>query len=55
MPTTVRDSILGIDWSGRTCNTINARTQPVYAKAKRLALQWYADAADGSREKEAAA
>ena len=27
----------------------------MYAKAKRLALQWYADAADGSREKEAAA
>ena len=55
MPKTARDSILGIDWSGRTCNTINVRTQPVYAKAKRLALQWDADAVDGSREKEAAA
>ena len=55
MPRTARDSILGINWSGRTCNTINVRTQPVYAKAKRLALQWDADAVDGSREKEAAA
>ena len=55
MPRRVRDCLLGIDWSGRTCNTINVRTRPVYAKAKLLVLQWEADAADGSREKEAAA
>lgn len=55
MPRVVQDRLLGIDRSGRTCNTINDRTQLVYAKAKRLVLQWDADATDGSREKEAAA
>jgi hypothetical protein len=55
IPGVVRDRLLGIDWSGRTCNTINDRTQDVYATAKRLVLQWDADAADGSQEKEAAA
>ena len=55
MPSSVRDFLLGIDWSGRTCNTVNDRTQSVYAKAKRLVLQWEADAADAPREKEAAA
>jgi len=55
MPQRFRDCLLGIDWSGRTCNTVNARTRPVYAKAKLLLLRWEADAVDGSREKEAAA
>ena len=55
MPSSVWDSLLGIDWSGRKCNTFNDLTRPMHTKAKRFTLQWDADAGDGSREKEAAA
>ena len=43
-----------MDWSSRTCNTLNDRTKSAYAEAVLFMLQWMKDSADAPRELEAA-